>query len=903
MPLTADSALADAYVAECVRRGIIAIDGRGISYQLHQQKAEDWTDPEEWVRVRCVSWLILDREYPPTRMKIEVAVPRRTPADKADIVVYRDDACTDIYLVVETKAAGQRNQARRQAIEQLFGNANSFRAPFALYDESDTSVLFDVLNFPAAERERNRLGVRQNVPKQYGAAPTFALVAGGTNDIAPVSANALEAKIRRAHAIIWAGGKRDPLNAFDEWSKVLFAKVRDERATPSGEARRFQVGTGETVTAVANRVHQLFREACEEDREIFPSDVRVGLADSKVVEVVRVLQDAAFTRTDADTVGRAFEQFFGSIFRGGLGQYFTMRQLARFTVGVLNISHQDFVLDPTAGSGGFLLEALLQVWHRLDREFAGQPNEQVARLKLDFARLHVYGVEIHDILSRICKINLLLHHDGHTNIEGGRSCLDSVFTKSRLIPPASFSSIIGNPPFGDTVEAGDDDKLGSNRLENFALAAGRTKVDSEQLVLERCIEWLEPGGRLGLVLPDGLLNNQGELSNCPRTRRHLAERGKIEAIISLPDFAFRKSGAQNKTSVLFFRKFTAAEARSFSRARDELRDGGRTAADLVSRALARAGLEYKTFLAEANHIGYTTTGLSTPSNDLYRATPESTLADDQDGTILGEWRVFQAQPDTYHGRTEPDCMSVSFGELWLSHQSNRLDPKYHLFRREQARTVPAGWVKARLGDVMQRRVAIATPHADPNTRFLVLTISQTGEVRPRVAGKGNTPPDWLGIYFEDMPSTWYTARANDLVYSSIDCWKGCIAVVPPSFDGGLVTKEFPIYEVTDRRLQPQFLQCLLRSRYYQRAFRAITTGHSNRRRTQQEDFEDLEIVFPPDAEAQDQLVSRIVKARSDVASSSRRLHDSMQTLSAIIDGRGDEELPELTEPDDGGDDE
>ncbi len=125
----------------------------------------------------------------------------------------------------------------------------------------------------------------------------------------------------------------------------------------------------------------------------------------------------------------------------------------------------------------------------------------------------------------------------------------------------------------------------------------------------------------------------------------------------------------------------------------------------------------------------------------------------------------------------------------------------------------------------------------------VMTISQTGDIRPREAGKGNNPPEWLGMYFEDSSSTWYAAKSEDVVFSSIDLWKGCISIVPEEFNGALVTKEFPIYKITDERLDPNFLSCLLRSRYYQRAFRAITTGHSNRRRTQVADFEALEICF------------------------------------------------------------
>lgn len=170
-------------------------------------------------------------------------------------------------------------------------------------------------------------------------------------------------------------------------------------------------------------------------------------------------------------IGKAFEQFFGSIFRGGLGQYFTMRQLSRFAVAMLDISHEDFIIDPTAGSGGFLLEALLQVWHRIDRVFAGQPAEHLQRIKYDFAKNQVYGIEIHEVLARICKINLLLHHDGHTNIEANRSALDSIFVNPRLNPPQNrFTVAVGNPPFGNEVSGANDEQLGQNRLENFQLA-------------------------------------------------------------------------------------------------------------------------------------------------------------------------------------------------------------------------------------------------------------------------------------------------------------------------------------------------------------------------------------------------------------------------------------------------
>jgi type I restriction enzyme M protein len=187
------------------------------------------------------------------------------------------------------------------------------------------------------------------------------------------------------------------------------------------------------------------------------------------------------------------------------------------------------------------------------------------------------------------------------------------------------------------------------------------------------------------------------------------------------------------------------------------------------------------------------------------------------------------------------------------------------------------------------------PEGTPDKEFTVMTISQTGEIRPREAGKGHNPPEWLGMYFENGSSRWFQARAGDVVYSSIDLWKGCIAVVPHGFDGAIVTKEFPIYEVTDQRLDAEFLSYLLRCRYYQRAFRAITTGHSNRRRTQMGDFEALEVCFPPDKADQQRIIEAIREARAKQRDAIALIKAEMLAFSDIVDGRHDGDLPEIEE--------
>ena len=240
-------------------------------------------------------------------------------------------------------------------------------------------------------------------------------------------------------------------------------------------------------------------------------------------------------------------------------------------------------------------------------------------------------------------------------------------------------------------------------------------------------------------------------------------------------------------------------------------------------------------------------------------------------------------------------MAVAAADVWRAHPSHRLDPKYHLFKREELEVAPDGWERRRLSAVMRRREEVVRPEEQPECTVKVITIGQSGEIRPREAGKGRNPPEWLGMYFENSPSTWFRALAGNVVFSSIDLWKGCVSVVPESMDGALVTKEFPIYEIIDEELDPEFLSILLRSRYYQRAFRAITTGHSNRRRTQVDDFEGLEIAYPPTREQQRALIENILMARASQKVAADQLRGEMLRFSDLIDGRGEEELPEIAD--------
>lgn len=893
-----DDYMNDCLVNEAHRRKFIAFSGTYIQYNLGGTKRSfALSDPEELVRARAVSYLILKKSYSPQRIRVEVKVPRRTPSDWADIVVYSDDDLKAPYLVVETKAPGKSDADISQAIEQLFGNANSLRSPYGLLDYANGSIFFDVMDYPAEEREENRRGGRESVPELYGQVPSFRLIAGQASDIRVVGAKELESKVKRAHSIIWAGGKRDPLFAFREWSKLVYAKIEDERMTRSSEPRRFQVGANESDVKVSTRVQALFCEANARDGSVFPGDEDILLPDQKIVEVVRVLEDVSFTDTDLDVIGRAFEFFFGSVFRGELGQYFTMRPLARFALAMLDPKNSDHIIDITCGSGGFLLEALMQVWAKIAHEYQGRGN-LIEKNRIDFAQNNIYGIEIHRTLAQICRINLLIHHDGHCNIEGDRSCLDREFVSKRLAEGMKFELVVGNPPFGDSVKEGDRDQLGANSLSSFELAKACKEIPSEHIIIEQAVNMLCAGGRFALVVPDGVLNNQS--AGCAKVRRFLGSRGFVEAVVSLPDYAFRTSGAQNKTSILFFRKFSDEESNLFRQRYDSA--GGCWDSILESTPIndqafleALSSMEKRVFFAEAENIGYTSTGRYSPSNDLYSdeelvdgfvsgaKEEDANKSEKKTESILKEFRRFQKDPHGYDCH-QSNCVILDWGKAWSAHHSHRLDAKYHVFKaRELEASVPKGWARRKLGELLEPCEVKIKPEATPDRLFTVLSLSQNGEFSAREAGKGNNPPEWLGMYFEDSPSTWYEVHEGDIVYSSIDLWRGCIGVVPKEFDGAIVTKEFPVYRLSAPAIDPSYLDVLLRSESCKRAFRAITTGHSNRRRTQRNDFENLEVCFPEKREEQLALVKQVVEARRNLIHSREEFCEAQQRFNEIID--------------------
>ena len=522
-------------------------DNKKITY-IEQDKTYKFTDPEEIVRANYYVELIERYQYKPNLIKLEVTVPRRTPSDLADIVIYEDAKHLKPYIVIECKKDAVSDAEFTQAIEQAFGNGNSIRAKFTSVIAGGTRRFYDVQNYPANEREENIIA---DIPIKFGNVEEFKYKKGDLVwDIQPVEKLELIRILEKCNNTLWDGGKMNPIDSFDELSKIIFVKIADEKkGRKKGTPYDFQIKTYETAESVHRRITNLYEEAKEIDPEVFTNSIQSS--PQKLLNVVNHLQGINLSKTDLDTKGVAFERFMEDFFKGKQGQYFTPREIVDFIMSIVEIKNTDNVLDPACGSGGFLLHALDYIRSEAN-DYYDKESPEHFRYWHDFAKDNLYGIEVSDRISRVAKMNMIIHDDGHTNV----ICSDALVDLDKMqaihqdFKKDYFNLILTNPPFGANVKKEEKPYLGNYIFGKDAKDKVKASQKTEILFIERCYEFLKPNGKLAIILPDGILTN----TTLKKVRDYLLEKFEFEAIFSLPQVTFAHYGAGLKSSILLLRK-------------------------------------------------------------------------------------------------------------------------------------------------------------------------------------------------------------------------------------------------------------------------------------------------------------------------------------------------------------
>ena len=361
---------------------------------------------------------------------------------------------------------------------------------------------------------------------------------------------------------------------------------------------------------------------------LFDDNAKIEICENSFEQIVKELEIYNLSTTSDDVKGIAFEQFLGKTFRGELGQFFTPRTIVDFMVSVLDPQEGEYICDPCCGSGGFLIKAFEYVREKIEKDVERQKNlikeahytdeyEQMSdkekqevetnvskaftcineelNINNEKGRLRslsfdcIYGTDANPRMARTAKMNMIMHGDGHVGVylHDGLLNVNGIFENR-------FDVILTNPPFGSRVEKElkiteankftDESKIASyierygfeytKALQQVNDNIGKSllslyKIDSgltEVLFIERCLNLLKPGGRMGIVLPEGVLNT----SNMQKVREFVESRAKILLIVSIPQDVFTPSGATVKSSLLFFKKFTEDESKQYELIKDKV---------------------------------------------------------------------------------------------------------------------------------------------------------------------------------------------------------------------------------------------------------------------------------------------------------------------------------------------
>lgn len=338
---------------------------------------------------------------------------------------------------------------------------------------------------------------------------------------------------------------------------LLFCKIYDEINTGNRDMVLFRWGHNEHPRDVYKRILDLYDNVKVEYPDVFDESDEIKLDMTSIAYVVGELQTYSLLQAERDAIGEAFEVFIGPALRGPEGQFFTPRNVVRALVEMVDPQPGELIMDPACGSGGFLTVALEHIWAGLEREAADKDWSAtlLERRKRDVASLTLRGMDKDAFLARCTKAYLAILGDGRGGVFRVDSSLqppdqwpDQVRSKIKL---GTFDVILTNPPFGKKIRV-----TGRPTLEQFELghkwATNKETGFKEQtdtvvsdyppqlLFVERSLQLLKPGGRLGVILPESLFGS----SSYGHIIEWIQTKASILAVAALPEPLFKTSGKQ-----------------------------------------------------------------------------------------------------------------------------------------------------------------------------------------------------------------------------------------------------------------------------------------------------------------------------------------------------------------------
>lgn len=626
-------------------------DNSYITYHCKNNTRRKLSNPEEFVQATAFLMLVIDYNYSPLNISVNENVQVGSSTKEADILIY-NETNSKILIVVECKEEQINERQFQIAVDQAYSYAHSLACQYIWVTSGIKNEYFEIVELYPVER----ISIT-DIPKRAGKVERYKYVKGAKEPQAGTQAE-LRQKFKSAHDALWGGGALAPTTAFDELDKLIFCKIWDEKwrdnaPKTKGEPFAFQIISYpedkddkqnlKAKTELEKRIRELYEYGRKKDPEVFKDNIK--LDKHKIYTVVQYLQDINLSKTDLDAKGVAFQSFMGEFFRGDFGQFFTPKPIVEFIVNSINIDKDWKVLDTSCGSGGFLLHALKAIRDEAN-EIYGEDAGSASWKDYwhEFAEKHLFGIEINEQISRVAKMNMIIHDDGHTNIITNDGLKNNktleIENRNLKFQDGTFDLIMTNPPFGSTVKADEvnyykeyelfEKNLGITEIKDRIADDNnkkkwRTSQSTEVLFLERCYNYLnEENGYLAIVVPDGILTN----STSQYVRDWLIEKFRILAVVSLPQHTFSHVKAGVKSSILFLKKHTKDVTLKFEQTLKEVKTIVQKDKSLDKDQRAERMLklykerifqfinDYKVLMIEVENVGYDATGKKIEGSEL-----------------------------------------------------------------------------------------------------------------------------------------------------------------------------------------------------------------------------------------------------------------------------------------------
>ncbi|SNV49978.1 Type I restriction enzyme EcoKI M protein [Chryseobacterium taklimakanense] len=524
--------------------------------------------PEEAIRQLYLLTLTEDLDYPTDRMELEYAVSFGREKKRADIVIFDKDKTTSPYIMVELK-----KPKLKDGKEQLKSYCNATGAPIGVwsngdsisyYHRKDPNYFEDLSQLPTAfEKLSDVLKERWKIADLI------------KKDKLVSERKSLKDLILEMEDEVLANAGVD---VFEELFKLIFTKLFDEMQSGRNADRNLEFRNyGDTESELKEKIQKLFDNAKKKWEGVFTDDAKIMLTPSHLSVCVASLQDVKLFNSNLDVVDEAFEYLINKSSKGEKGQYFTPRYVIDMCVKMLNPHREETIIDTAAGSCGFPVHTIFHVWENilkskgLDKSHLFTLEEKPQECT-DYVNDKVFAIDFDERAVRVARTLNLIAGDGQTNVlhlntldwerwdektededwqdtyfEGWKK-LKKLRANKNSNRDFTFDILMANPPFAGDIK--ESRILAKYDLGKKPDGKYQTKVGRDILFIERNLDFLKPGGRMAIVLPQGRFNNSSD----KQIREYIAEHCRILGVVGLHGNVF-KPHTGTKTSVLLVQKW------------------------------------------------------------------------------------------------------------------------------------------------------------------------------------------------------------------------------------------------------------------------------------------------------------------------------------------------------------